>query len=94
MCPVFHNPVLFAKKTVVLVDDNTTPSESGKLCSETAVASTHLCCHQILLFQSPYTGTEQCGQVLFLIDVFSIVLQFTICSIECDLNLPFCQILL
>ena len=58
--------VTVCQKAVVLVDDNTT-NESGKLCCETAVASTHLCCHQILLFQSPYTGTKRCRQVPFLI---------------------------
>ena len=62
---MFHIPCNCLPKAFVLADDNT--NESGKLCCETAVASTHLCCcHQILLFQSPYTGTEQCGQVPFL----------------------------
>ena len=62
---MFHIPCNCLPKAFVLADDNR--NESGKLCCETAVASTHLCCcHQILLFQSPYTGTEQCGQVPFL----------------------------
>ena len=80
--------VTVCQKAVVLVDDNTT-NESGKLCCETAVASTHLCCHQILLFQSPYTGTKRCRQVPFLIsflwtisDIFSNILQFTISPIK------------